>query len=125
MNDENDAPSKSPFQQLRDSIAGFPSDQQVAMWKSQVPGGRIKCFCPDGKRVFFLRGLSGLELSQIQNAIPQNAKDPDAEIEITGSAHCLLWTNVGALDAEALRTGPAGLPKTLFAVVQNLSDFYD
>ena len=120
------APEENPFNALRRSIPNFPSDAKIAMWKQQAPGARVKLFCPDGRRVFFMRGLSGLELAQIQELpIVKSSKDPDREVQIAACAKCLLWTNVGDLDENSFRTGPAGLAESLFAVIQNLSDFYD
>jgi hypothetical protein len=119
------APEETPFEKLRKSTVGFPSDAKISAWKAQAPGGRLKVFSPDGVRVFILRGLSGLELASIHNNVPKNASNPDAEVQIAAAAKCTLFTSAGPLTEEALRTGPAGLSESLFAFVQNLSDFYD
>ena len=123
--DQSAAPEETAFDKLRKSTVGFPSDAKISGWKAQAPGGRLKVFSPDGARVFILRGLSGLELSSIHNNIPKNASNPDSEVQIASVAKCTLFTSAGPLTEEALRTGPAGLPESLFAIVQNLSDFYD
>ena len=120
-----DSPEESPFDKLRNSTAGYPSASKIASWKAQAPGGRLKIFSPDGVRVFILRGLSGLELSAIHGGIPKNSSNPDADVQIASVARCTLFTSAGELTEEGLRTGPAGLPESLFAIVQNLSDFYD
>src|ERR1039457_5215269 len=85
----------SPLEQLRAATPDFPNDARLASWKSTAPGGRIKLFCPDGKRVFFLRAISGMELSKIQNEIIANAKNPDYEVQVATVTLCTLWCNVG------------------------------
>jgi hypothetical protein len=126
---DSNAPELSPFEQLRAATPDFPNDARLASWKSTAPGGRIKLFCPDGKRVFFLRAVSGMELSKIQSEIIANAKNPDYEVQVATVTLCTLWCNVGdaqhRIDDGMLRTGPAGLPESLWAVIQNLSDFYE
>jgi hypothetical protein len=125
----NDTTEVSPLEQLRAATPDFPNDARLASWKSTAPGGRIKLFCPDGKRVFFLRAVSGMELSKIQSEIIANAKNPDYEVQVATVTLCTLWCNVGdaqhRIDDGMLRTGPAGLPESLWAVIQNLSDFYE
>jgi hypothetical protein len=125
----DNTPELSPYEQLKAATPNFPNDARIASWKSTAPGGRIKLFCPDGRRVFFLRAISGLELAKVQGEIIQNAKDPDTEVQIAVCTLCTLWCNVGdasnRIDDGMLRTGPAGLPASLFQVIQNLSDFYE
>lgn len=122
-----DAPEKpkSPLEQLKESTSNFPSDAKIQSWKAQAPGGRVKIFSPDGSRVFILRGFSGLELSTWQTRVMKNATDPDREVQLMAVAACTLFCSFGSLDEETLRTGPAGLPESLFSLIQNLSDFYD
>ena len=119
------APEETPLDKLRRTTVGYPSEAKLSAWKAQAPGGRLKIFCPDGGRVFILRGLSGLELAGIHAAVPKNSSNPDADVQIASVARCTLFCSGGELSEEALRTGPAGLPESLFAIVQNLSDFYD
>jgi hypothetical protein len=114
-------------QQLLASMAGAPTPNQVESWKAQAPGNHVRLFTPDMKRIYILRGLSGLELATLNKSIPQNAEDPDREQQILGSERALLWTNTSAatrLTAAELRAGTAGLPTTLFSVVMELSDFF-
>jgi hypothetical protein len=129
MPSEPDAPEISPYDRLKSSVPNFPNDARIASWKSTAPGGRVKLFCPDGKRVFFLRAISGMELAKVQLEIIQNSKNPDYEVQVGVCTLCCLWANVGdinnRIDDGMLRTGPAGLPESLFAVIQNLSDFYE
>lgn len=127
-NPETIEAEKSPFDLLREATPGFPSNDRITAWKSQVPGGRVKMFCPDGKRVYFLRGLSGIEFGVIQKQVAAgNFENPDMEVALIASSKCVLWTNStphGSIDEAVLRGGSAGLPQALFDVVQNLSDFY-
>src|ERR1035438_1944002 len=90
----NDTTEVSPLEQLRAATPDFPNDARLASWKSTAPGGRIKLFCPDGKRVFFLRAVSGMELSKIQSEIIANAKNPDYEVQVATVTLCTLWCNV-------------------------------
>src|ERR1019366_3467266 len=119
----------SPLEQLRAATPAFPNDARLASWKSTAPGGRIKLFCPDGKRGFFLRAVSGMELSKIQSEIIANAKNPDYEVQVATVTLCTLCCNVGAaqrrIDDGMVGSGPAGLPESLWAVIQTLSDFYE
>jgi len=114
------------------TLPGAPSADQVATWKSQAPNNRIELFTPgDGKRAFIVRGLTGLELSQIQKQIQTMAtpaSDPELEMQIASVVKATVWTNVGTggkLTDVVLRTGTAGLPSTLFSKVTKLSDFMD
>lgn len=118
-------------QEFLASLAGAPTADQITAWKSQAPNNRIEVFTPDGKRAFILRGLTGLELTQIQKQIQSMAtptSDPDLEMQIASVVKANLWSNVGQgtkLTDVSLRTGSAGLPSTLFAIVTRLSDFMD
>jgi|SRR5208282_2805848 len=119
-------------QEFLASLPGAPTPDQIANWKAQAPANRIELFAmPDGKRAFIMRGLTGLELTQIQKQIQSMATpaaDPDLEMQIASVVKATLWTNVGTngkLSDTVLRTGTAGLPSTLFAKVTKLSDFMD
>lgn len=118
-------------QEFLASLAGAPTVDQITTWKAQAPNNRIEVFTPDGKRAFILRGLTGLELTQIQKQIQAMAtptSDPDLEMQIASVVKANLWTNVGQnfkLNDVVLRTGSAGLPSSLFAIVTRLSDFMD
>jgi hypothetical protein len=118
-------------QEFLASLVGAPTADQVATWKQQAPNNRIEILSPDGKRAYIVRGLTGLELTQIQKQIQQMATpatDPDLEIQIASVVRATLWTNAGQngkLTDVILRTGTAGLPSTLFAKVTKLSDFMD
>lgn len=117
-------------QEFLATLPGAPTPEQIANWKLQAPNNRVQLFSPDGKRAFILRGLTGLELSQIQKQIQQMAtpsSDPDLEIQIAAAVKATVWTNVagGKLTDTFLRTGSAGMPSTLFAQVTRLSDFMD
>lgn len=113
------------------TIPGSPTQDQIATWKSQAPNNRLEIFSPDGKRAFIVRGLTGLELTQIQKRIQgmaTPAQDPDLEMQIAADVAAVVWTNVGQngkLTDVLLRTGTAGLPSTLFTKVTKLSDFMD
>lgn len=111
-----------------DVLAQFkdaPSPAKIESVKRESPGGRVKIFSPDGKRVFLLRGLSGIELAEIHGKVHKNATNPDYEIQLMSCEKALVWSSFGKLTSEDFRIGPAGLPESLFALVQNLSDFYD
>src|SRR5271170_7949725 len=118
-------------QEFLASLPGDPTADQVAGWKAQAPNQRIEIFSPEGKRAFIVRGLTGLEFTQIQKQIQQMATataDPDLEMQIAAVVKATVWTNVGQngkLTDVTLRTGSAGLPSTLFAKVTKLSDFMD
>lgn len=119
------------FKEFLDSLAGAPTTDQIATWKMQAPNNAVEGFTPDGKRAFIMRGLTGLELSQIQKTIQSMAtavSDPDLETQIAAVVKATVWTNVGTLGRLTdviLRTGSAGLPSTLFSIVTKLSDFMD
>lgn len=117
-------------QEFLASLPGAPTPDQIAAWKAQAPNNRVEMFTPDGKRAFILRGLTGLELTQIQKQIQAMAtptSDPDLEMQIASVIKAAVWTNVGngKLSDVQLRTGTAGLPSTLFSIVTRLSDFMD
>jgi hypothetical protein len=118
-------------QEFLASLPGAPTPEQVAGWKAQAPNNRLEVFSPEGKRAFIMRGLTGLELTQIQKQIQSMATpaaDPDLEMQIASVVKATVWTNVGVngkLTDVILRTGTAGLPSTLFSKVTKLSDFMD
>lgn len=130
---EAPAPTKTTMtpQEFLASLAGAPTADQIASWKTQAPNQRIEVFSPDGKRAFIVRGLTGLEFTQIQKQIQAMATptaDPDLEMQIAAVVKATVWTNSGTsgkLTDIVLRTGSAGLPSTLFAKVTKLSDFMD
>lgn len=118
------------------SLPGAPTTDQITSWKAQAPNGRIRAYAPDaavnGKRTYILRGLTGLEFTQIQKQIQSMATpaaDPDLEVQIASVVRATLWTNVGSnggkLTDVILRTGAAGTPSALFAIITELSDFAD
>jgi len=118
---------RDPYEFLA-TVKNAPSKQQIEAWKSEVPGGRVRLFTPDGKRVYIIRGISGLELAKLADEIPANAKDVEYELKLAIAARCVLWTNAtptGVLDVYTLRTGPAGLPETIHTIVSQLSDYFD
>jgi hypothetical protein len=128
--EEAKSPASMTPQEFLASLAGAPTADQIAAWKAQAPNNRIEVFTPDGKRAFIERGLTGLELTQIQKQVQQiqGSSDPDLEMQIASVVRATLWTNVGQgnkLTDVVLRTGSAGLPSTLFAIVTRLSDFMD
>lgn len=117
-------------QEFLAGLVGSPTADQIATWKQQAPNNRLEVFSPDGKRAFILRGLTGLELTQIQKQIQQiqGASDPDLEMQVASVVKATVWTNAGQngkLTDVILRTGSAGLPSTLFTKVTKLSDFMD
>ncbi|MGC1582142.1 MAG: hypothetical protein WA766_11695 [Candidatus Acidiferrales bacterium] len=117
-------------QEFLATLPGAPSADQIATWKSQAPNNRLDVLSPDGKRAFILRGLTGLELTQIQKQVQQiqGCTDPDLEMQIAAVVKATVWTNVGQsgkLTDIILRTGTAGLPSALFTKISKLSDFMD
>jgi hypothetical protein len=107
-------------------LPGAPSKEHIASLKQQVPNGTIRLFSPDGKRAFLMRGITGLEMRELQTAIPTNATDPEGEFKLLAVAKACVWASTtpsGKLDAISLRAGTAGLPETLFHVVEELSDY--
>lgn len=128
-----DAPKKTSLtpQEFLASLPGAPTVDQIAAWKVQAPNNRLEVFSPEGKRAFILRGLTGLEFTQIQKQLQNMAtqvSDPDLEMQIAAVVKAVVWTNVGQngrLTDVILRTGTAGLPSTLFTKVTKLSDFMD
>lgn len=119
----------NPYDFLK-TIPGAPSEEKIKEWKAQTPNQRIRVFSPDTKRVFLVRGISALELNNIQPKIPTNVSPEKAEQELYAmvASQCVVWTNANAtqkLSLDDLRTGSAGLPSTLFQLIQYLSDFVE
>lgn len=117
---------KTPAQLLA-SIPGAPSAAQLDSWKAAVPNHRIRLFTPDLKRVYIIRGLSGLEVSVIQKSIPQNTTERDIDFQLGACEKAVLWTNTTSshtLSAMELKAGTAGLPASLFEIVSELSDYF-
>lgn len=125
-----------PYEYLA-TFPNAPTKAAVEALKSQAPNGTIRIFAV-GKRVYLVRGISGLELQGIQGQIPENlgaSLSPEAraakiegEVSLMVSAKCVVWTSAtqdGKLTVEQLRGGSAGLPSTLFNLITWLSDFVD
>jgi hypothetical protein len=127
-----------PFDFLQ-TFPNAPSKVMLESWKAQAPNGVIRLFAPgNGKRVYLVRGLNGLELKHIQAQIPENTGanlTPEArsakietELALLVGSKAVVWTSVtpdNKLSKEQLESGPAGLPSTLFNLVTYLSDFLD
>lgn len=123
-----------------DYLAKFPnapSKTVIETAKAQAPNGTVRIFAP-GKRVYLVRGISGIELQQVQSQIPDNlgaGLSPEArgakvegEVALHVASKCVVWTSTtsdGKLTIEQLRFGSAGLPSTLFQLITYLSDFLD
>jgi len=103
-----------------------PTEAQIDAWKEQAPGGRIRAFSLDNVRFYIVRAIGGLELSTIQKNIPANSSNPEADIKLGAAELCTLWTSTtqnGKLTAVALRTGTAGLPGSIWQLIETLSDY--
>lgn len=127
MEENNSQTSLSPIEYLA-TIPGAPSQGQIDEWKQQAPGGRVALLAlpPDGKTVFILRGLSGLDMLDIQKRIPANAENPQRDLEHYSIARAVLWTNLthdGRLDEFNIKSFGAGLPSSLMTKVMELSYF--
>lgn len=125
-----------PYEYLA-TFPGAPTKAQVEAFKTQAPNGIIRLFAP-GKRIFLVRGFSGMELQAIQAQIPDNlganlapearAAKVEQEVALKAVARCVVWTSTtkdGKLTEEQLRVGSAGLPSTLFNLITYMSDFLD
>lgn len=126
----------NPYDYLA-TFTGAPTKESIEALKLQAPNGIIRIFAP-GKRVYLVRGISGMELQQIQSEIPDNlgaslkpearAAKLEGEVALYVAARCVVWTSTtqnGRLTVEQLRGGSAGLPSTLFNLITYLSDFLD
>lgn len=120
------------------TVPGAPTKETIEAWKAQAPNGTIHIFAPSKKRVYLVRGISGLELTNLQSRIPENlganlppeqrAAKIEGELQLLVAAHCVVWTNTTQdhkLTPEVLKVGSAGLPNTLFNLISWLSDFLD
>ncbi|TSA39524.1 hypothetical protein D4R30_00940 [archaeon] len=122
--------ARNPYEFIA-SFAGAPTKDQIELWKSQAPGGRIRMKASsDMKRVFIMRAIGGTELAQLQGRLPQNITPErlPQELQIAVACHCCLWTSVtpdGKLTDLVLRGSGSGLPLTLHEVVSVLSDYED
>lgn len=125
-----------PMEYLQ-TFKNAPTKAQIESWKQQAPNGVIRILAI-GKRVYLVRGVSGLELQQLQAEVPENlgaGLNPEAraakiegEVSLRVGARCVPWTSTttdGKLTTEQLRVGSAGLPSTLFSMITYLSDFID
>ena len=137
---QDEAKAKTNLMDPYEYLATFPnapSKATIEVYKQQAPNGVVRIFAV-GKRIYLVRGISGLELQQVQGEIPTNlgaALEPEAraakvesEVAIRVSSRCTCWTSAsvdGKLTIEQLRGGSAGLPSTLFNLITYLSDFID
>lgn len=125
-----------PYEYLG-TFPGAPTKDTVESYKAQAPNGAIRIFAP-GKRVYLVRGISGLELQAVQSQIPENfgaglqpeakAAKVEGEVALAVASKCVVWTSTtrdGKLTVEQLRGGSAGLPSTLFSLITYMSDFLD
>jgi hypothetical protein len=114
-------------QELMASIANAPSPEQIAAWKSQAPNGNIYGFSPDAKRVYILRGLTGVEMRQFDKDLPETTPDRDFEFQAAALSAACLWTNSTRstkLEPATLRAATFGIVPTLWQVVEQLSDHF-
>lgn len=111
-----------------------PSKEQIAAWKQQTPGNRVRMFTSiDSKRVYIMRGISAVELGKVQaevvNLPGAQTFAPEKlhqEIQIAVVARCCVWTSATTdhkLTDQALRASGSGLAPTLHEVVAELSDY--
>jgi hypothetical protein len=128
MAEQQEQPQLTPVQFLG-QFPDAPTQDQIDSLKQQAPGGRIRLFhSSDAKRVYLMRGVTGVELAGLQAKIPQNT-DPDkipGLVQILVAAHCCVWTSATQdhkLNEQVLRGGTAGLPETLHEIVCQLSDY--
>jgi len=120
---------QEPFDpmQVLAQYADAPSKLTIDNWKAQVPNGVIRVFPAPGKRLFFLRGITGLEMRKFQEKVPAGTPNPEIEFQALALEAACLWTNVTPerkLTGDFLRTTTAGLPFTLWALVEAISDFF-
>jgi hypothetical protein len=137
---QDEAKAQKVFNDPYEYLATFPNapnKNTIELMRAQTPNGIIRIFAP-GKRVFLVRGLSGMELQGIQAQIPSNlgagladeakAAKIEAEVALHAAAKGVIWTSIttdGKITADQLRAGSAGLPSTLFNLITYLSDFFD
>jgi hypothetical protein len=128
MAEQQEQPQLTPVQFLA-QFPDAPTQDQIDSLKQQAPGGRIRLFhSSDAKRVYLMRGVTGVELAGLQAKIPQNT-DPEkipGLVQALVAAHCCVWTSATPdhkLNDQVLRGGTAGLPETLHEIVCQLSDY--
>lgn len=119
----------TPLEFLK-TVPGAPSAAEIEAYKAQAPGGRMRMFAPDNtaKRVFLVRAVSGLEMESLSKQIPENASNPEVEMQIATCVKAVVWTNLtqdGLTDELFWRRSTAGLAPTVFRLVMQLSDFID
>lgn len=119
---------QSPFEFLQE-YPNAPHENQIAAWKAQAPNHRLQIFCPDKKRVFLVRAISGLEDREITSLLPigMAAEKLEYEYQLAICVKAVVWTNVqgsGVLSDVFLRSTSVGLPKSLYQIIAQLSDFY-
>ena len=105
-----------------------PSEAQIDAWKQSAPGNRVRAFSLDNVRFYIVRAIGGLEFAGIQKNIPQNSTNPQLEIQLEAAVLCTLWTSStrdGKLTSIGLRTGTAGLPSSIWTLIETLSDYAD
>jgi hypothetical protein len=110
------------------ALLGGPTPAQIDSWKQSAPGNRIRAFSLDNVRFFIVRAIGGLELAGIQKNIPQNSSNPELEIKLEAAVLCTLWTSStrdGKLTQLGLRTGTAGLPSSIWTLIEAISDYAD
>lgn len=107
---------------------GGPDAHQIESWKQDAPGGRIRAFSLDNVRFYIVRAIGGLELAGLQKQIPVNSSNPENDMKLEAGALCTLWTSStrdGKLTSSGLRAGTAGLPSSLWTLIETLSDYTD
>lgn len=126
---ENKSVPLSPMAYLA-TIPGAPTEAQLTLIKAQAPGGRVRLFTSsDGKRVYIMRGFSGLELKAIQGRIPAGISPQNypEELQKAIAVACCVWTNAGQdgklTDAILHGSSGAGLAIALHEVAAMLSDY--
>jgi len=127
---QQEVPQITPLQFLQ-GFTDAPDQETIDSWKSQAPGHRIRMWhSTDGKRVYLLRGISALELIQVQATLPAGLtpeKLPLAQQNAIAS-RCCVWTSDSfdhRLSELQLQAAGAGLGQTLQEIIFQLSDFTD
>lgn len=117
---------QTPFEFLA-QFPGAPSEEDVTGWQASAPGGRVRLFTPDRKRIFIVRAIGALELEKIQQSLLNIPQERLAtELQRMVCVQATLWTNTtksGKLSSQDLQAAPAGLAPTMHEVVSELSDF--
>jgi hypothetical protein len=120
----------TPFDFLQ-TFPGAPDQATIESWKAQAPGRRVRLYhSTDAKRAYVLRGISALELAQVQTSLPANLtpeKVPGA-LQNVVAIRCTIWaseTPDHKLSELVLQASGAGLAQTLHEIVCQLSDYAD